>query len=403
MNKIQISAIVGIIMMFLIGALCFQKNNIQDIAILQSQMTGEITVVRTGGYKWAPFSRKWVYPKAQTYFFSKDKNESKEDDAPAVTYSNKGKGWVCCQVIYSINMADDNTIIKLHEFAHGDDDNIDRVIYGTIKDIAANVASTITSSDAIEKRTEFSNQIKQSLLKDSDLKKYGITIETFNIVDTPFDPKTTELFVAQQQADLMKKTAEAEKQKLVMEKERAVAQYEKEIAESEGKAKAQMAKEVTDAEREKKLAEISAQKQVEVAKLEKEKATIEVEKQKEVARIEAEKLFAVAEVQKKTEAENLEAIKLQAEQKIAEAEAKKIAIEKSGAITELQKAQIELDRQIAQYKWESIGKAIAGIKLPQMMTIGSGKAADGSVSPLDQLIQTLTLEKLNSVSASPTK
>jgi hypothetical protein len=158
-----------------------------------------------------------------------------------------------------------------------------------------------------------------------------------------------------------------------------------------------MAKDVQSKEREKKMAEIEAAKAVEVAKLEKERAVIEVERQKEVARVEAEKLFAVAEVQKKTEAENLEAIKLRAEQEVAKAEAKKIAIEKSGAITELQQAEIDLQKSIAQYKWDAIGKAIAGIKLPTMMNIGNGLEGKNGGSALEQLIQTLTLEKLNTV------
>ena len=158
----------------------------------------------------------------------------------------------------------------------------------------------------------------------------------------------------------------------------------------------------TEAEREKELATIAAQKQVEVAKLEKQKAEIEVEKQKEVARIEAEKLFAVAEVQKKTEAENLEAVKLKTEQIKLEAIAKKEAIEKSGAITELQQAELDLQKAIAQYKWDAIGKAIAGVKLPQMMNIGSGTDGKNNITALDQFIQLMTVEKMNAPS-QPTK
>ena len=159
----------------------------------------------------------------------------------------------------------------------------------------------------------------------------------------------------------------------------------------------------TEAEREKELATIAAQKQVEVAKLEKQKAEIEVEKQKEVARIEAEKLLAVAEVQKKTEAENLEAVKLKTEQIKLEAIAKKEAIEKSGAITELQQAELDLQKTIAQYKWDAIGKAIAGVKLPQMMNIGTSADGKNSISALDQLIQTMTVEKLGTISPAQIK
>lgn len=113
--------------------------------------------------------------------------------------------------------------------------------------------------------------------------------------------------------------------------------------------------------------------------------------------------MAVAEVQKQTEKEVLEAIKLKAEQKVAEAEAKKVAIEKSGAITELQQAELDLQKAIAQYKWDAIGKAIAGMKLPQMMTIGGGIEGKAGSNPFEQLIQTLTLEKLNTVTQPAVK
>ena len=108
--------------------------------------------------------------------------------------------------------------------------------------------------------------------------------------------------------------------------------------------------------------------------------------------------FAVAEIQKKTEKENLEAIKLRAEQEIEKAKAKKQSIELSGAITEVQKAELELQRQVAQYKWESIGKGLAGIKLPTMLTIGDNQTGNGEGNSLDRLIGTMTLEKLENIS-----
>ena len=49
-----------------------------------------------------------------------------------------------------------------------------------------------------------------------------------------------------------------------------------------------------------------------------------------------------------------------AQKQIEQAKAKKQSIELSGAITEVQQAELDLQRDIARYKWESIGKAIAG-------------------------------------------
>ena len=62
-----------------------------------------------------------------------------------------------------------------------------------------------------------------------------------------------------------------------------------------------------------------------------------------------------------------------------------------------------MQKTVAQYKWEAIGKAISGIKLPTMMNIGNGLEGKNGGSALDQLIQTLTLEKLNTtVTTQPT-
>ena len=102
------------------------------------------------------------------------------------------------------------------------------------------------------------------------------------------------------------------------------------------------------------------------------KAEIEVEKQKEVARIEAEKQFAVAEVQKKTEAEKLEAIKLQAEQKVATAEAKKKEIELSGAITEQERVKLEIDKETKIGVAKAYADGIGKMKLPTVMASGNG-------------------------------
>ena len=105
----------------------------------------------------------------------------------------------------------------------------------------------------------------------------------------------------------------------------------------------------------------------------------------------------------KTEKENLEAVELRAKQTIAEAEAKKIAVDKSGAITEIQKAELDLQREIQKCKWEALGRAIGNIKLPTMMNISSPNAKGSSIgtaSSLDALIQTLTLEKLKNVSTT---
>ena len=390
------------VLLVIIGVICFVKtlhvNDVQNIQVIQA-IDGDITIRREGGWYAMICPRIWEYPKASVEICNKT-----DKDAILMQFSNKSTAELACQIGYRIDSTNDEQIVRLHQLVEGKEDKIWKIVQTSLQTAAQRVASQYTPSESVEKFDEFQSKIAKAILHDPDLLDKGIDVVSFTCAGLPeYDNETKAQFARQKEADLAKRLAEAEKIKLEADKLKTEAQYAREIAEFKGKADAETAKLKTEAEREKELAEIAAQKQVEVAKLDKQKAEIEVEKQKEVARIEAEKLLAVAEVQKKTEAEKLEAIKLQAEQKVAEAEAKKVAIEKSGAITELQQAELDLQKAIAQYKWESIGKAIAGVKLPQMMNIGTSADGKSGVSALDQLIQTMTVEKLGTISPAPTK
>ena len=137
---------------------------------------------------------------------------------------------------------------------------------------------------------------------------------------------------------------------------------------------------------------------------EKEVAKVAVEEEKEVAKIQAEKLREVAEIEKATEAARLEKEKLIAEQVKVAALAKKEQIEKSGAITEKEKLQLEIDMRTKIGVAEAYGKALASAKLPQMMVVGgNGDSKSANTNPFDILLQTMTLEKLNAVNAAPAK
>jgi len=396
MSSKTISSLVLFGILAIIGLICFTKtlhvNDVQNLQVIQS-IDGDITVRREGGWYTMICPRIWEYPKASVEICNE-----KDKDAIVMQFSNKSTAMLACQIGYRIDSTNDEQIIKLHQQVEGADEKIWAKVRTTLQTVAQCIASQYSPSESVEKFPEFAKKIQSAIVHEPSLLAEGIDVVSFTCAGLPkYDTETIAQFAKQKEADLAKRLAEAEKIKLEAEKLKVEANYQMQIAEQKGQAEAQMAKDVQSKEREKKMAEIEAAKAVEVAKLEKERAVIEVERQKEVAKVEAEKLFVVAEVQKKTEAENLEATKLKAAQKVAEAEAKKIAIEKSGAITELQQAQLDLERAIAQYKWESIGKAIAGVKLPQMVTLGGGDAAKGGVNPLEQLIQMMTLEKLNGV------
>lgn len=397
MSSKTISSLVLFGILAIIGLICFTKtlhvNDVQNLQVIQS-IDGDITVRREGGWYTMICPRIWEYPKASVEICNE-----KDKDAIVMQFSNKSTAMLACQIGYRIDSTNDEQIIKLHQQVEGADEKIWAKVRTTLQTVAQCIASQYSPSESVEKFPEFAKKIQSTIVHEPSLLAEGIDVVSFTCAGLPkYDTETIAQFAKQKEADLAKRLAEAEKIKLEAEKLKVEANYQMQIAEQKGQAEAQMARDVQSKEREKKMAEIEAAKAVEVAKLEKERAVIEVERQKEVAKVEAEKLFVVAEVQKKTEAENLEATKLKAEQEVAKAEARKVAIEKSGAITELQQAQLDLERAIAQYKWESIGKAIAGVKLPQMVTLAGNADGKNGGNALEQLIQMMTLEKLNSVS-----
>lgn len=396
MSTKALNSLVGASIVFILGLVCFIKtlhvNNVQNLQVIQS-IDGDITVRREGGWYAMICPRIWEYPKASVEICNR-----KDKDAILMQFSNKSTAELACQIGYRIDSTNDEQIIRLHQLVEGDPEKIWKIVQTSLQTAAQRVASQYTPSESVEKFDEFQSKIAKAILHDPDLLEKGIDVVSFTCAGLPeYDVETKAQFAKQKEADLAKRLAEAEKIKLEAEKLKVEANYQMQIAEQKGQAEAQMAKDVQSKEREKKMAEIEAAKAVEVAKLEKERAVIEVERQKEVAKVEAEKLLVVAEVQKKTEGENLEAIKLKAEQEIEKAKAKKQSIELSGAITELQQAEIDLKRDIAKYQWDALGKAIAGIKLPQMMTIGTGAGEAAGADALGQLIRTLTVEKLNGI------
>ena len=393
------NAIIGIIVA-LVGLICFVEtlhcNDVQNLQVIQS-VSGEVTVRRDTGWYLMVCPRIWTYPKAGVYQLN-----AKDKDLLDIQFKNKSTAKLAANVGYRIDSASNEVLIALHQQVESDDNKIWQMLLTALNTAAQSITTKYDPSDVIggDKFEPMIREIYTAIIHNPELLKLGIDVNYFAVDGRPIpDDETQKQFARQKDADLARRLAEAEKIKLEAEKLKVEANYQMQISEQRGQAEAEQAKAVQAAEKEKRLAEIAAQKQVEVAKLEKEKAVIEVERQKEVAKVEAEKALAVAEVQKKTEAETLEAIKLKAEQQIEQAKAKKQSIELSGAITEVQQAELNLQRDIAKYKWESIGKAIAGVTLPQMVTVGGD--SKNVVNPLEQLIQTLTLEKLNGISPAP--
>ena len=373
-----LSLIISVVVAIVICSVFVGKNNVQNFQVIQSP-TGKIRVQADGGYYFKFFDTVWTYPKVNSVFFSNEVKESKDQDGVQVTFSNKGQGDISSQVVYRL-YANHESILKLHEYAHGDVNKIvDNLVLSKLKNISMQHASNITSSQAIEDLDQIATNIQKDFVNNKELKDIGILVEQFSITKVNFDKQTVELFKKQQEADLHKKTAEAEKLNLQMQKEKTIAEYEKQIAESRGKAEVEKIKAVTDAQRQKELAEIKGQQEVAVATLEKQKATIE-----------ANKKLEIVEIQKKEEKAKLEVIQIQAEQKVAEAKAKEQQIKLSGAMSEEVKYRLDIEKETKIGVAKAISDGLSKVKLPETFIMGSGEK---NVNPVETFFNLMNVEK----------
>lgn len=386
MNK-NIIAVISIVVAFVFAFVfcsCFiGKNNVQNFQVIQSP-SGSIRIQNDGGYYFKFFASVWTYPKVNSVFFSNETAESKDQDGVQVVFANKGKGDISSQVVYRL-YTNHESILKLHEYAHGDVDKIiDNLVLSKLKDISMQHASNITSSQAIEDRDQLAANIRKDFINNKELVSIGIIVEQFSITKINFDKQTEDLFKKQQEADLQKKTAEAEKLNLQMQKEKTIAEYEKQVAESKGKAEVEKIKAVTDAQRQKELAEIKGQQEVAVANLEKQKATID-----------AQKKLEVVEIQKKEEKAKLEVIQIQADQKVAEAKAKEQQIKLSGAMSEETKYRLDVEKETKIEVAKAIADGLSKVKLPETFIMGG---ADGKpVNSVETFFNLMNIEKAKQI------
>ena len=88
---------------------------------------------------------------------------------------------------------------------------------------------------------------------------------------------------------------------------------------------------------------------------------------------------------------------MQAEQKVAEAEAKKKQIELAGDITEKDRFELEIGMKTRVEVAKAVAQGISGVKLPSTLMIGAN--GGGNANALDYLINLLTVQKASEVTS----
>ena len=395
---------VCLIIAIVLGDALFEVNNVSQIQVVQS-VSGNTTIRKEPGFYFKMFARVWTYDKTRQVAFSYEEQESKDSDGAEVFFSDRSKGKVSFQITYEL-LTDNESVLRMHALAKGDDDVLDKRILAVLRETAICEAGKFTATDAsTDKKGEFIETIRSKLLNNKDFEEIGIKISQFTITKVLPDEKTVAAFEQAREAEQQKRIAEVQEAKFVMEKKRVEAEAAMQIAEAKGKAEVEKMKAETDAEKEKKLAEIAAEQRVAVAELDKKEAEAKAEKEAEVAKIEAEKEAEVAKIELEMEKTKLETVKVQAEQKIAEAEAKQKAIELAGEMKESDKITLEKTLEAKVKIAEAFGKGIASLKLPNALFVNAGGNAEAgakATSAVDQLINMLTVQKATELATTAT-
>lgn len=407
MSKKLIFLLVGIVIAVIFACVSykslFEVNNVSQIQVVQG-VSGKTTIRKEPGFYIKKFASVWPYDKTRQVAFSFEEQESKDNDGAEVFFSDRSQGKVSFQITYEL-LTDDESVLRMHALAKGDDDVIDKRILAVLRETAICEAGKFTATDAsTDKKGEFIEAIRSKLLNNKDFEEIGIRISQFTITKVKPDDKTVAAFEQAREAEQQKRIAEVQEAKFVMEKKRVEAEAQMQIAEAKGKAEVEKMKAETDAEKEKKLAEIAGEQRVAVAELDKKEAEAKAKKEAEVAKIEAEKEAEVAKITLEMEKTKLETVKVQAEQKIAEAEAKQKAIELAGEMKESEKITLEKTLEAKTKIAESISKGLAQIKLPTTLFVNGGTTADSAkaTNAVDQLINMLTVQKANELAGITT-
>lgn len=295
LRKKIIGAVLGItliVLTFSIGGL-FEDVDAGQIVVIQAPITGKLSVYKEPGWVGQWFGKATHYEKSAQFWFNTTKNVDRSID---VRWNDAGTAKISGSVRYKMPLSDDR-IIELHsiygsqEALENDliETNIKKSIYMTgplmsskesyaekrsyliqlIEDQAARgvyqtIQKDIKAVDPISGQektvtvveiqydTTNGNTLRQEV---SPLKSYGITLSNLSIEGIKYDDKVESQIEAQRKATMevqtaMAKSKEAEQRALTAEKE-----GEARAAEAKWEQEVIAAKEVTQAEMRRKVAE----------------------------------------------------------------------------------------------------------------------------------------------------
>ncbi|SHN50943.1 SPFH domain-containing protein [Desulfovibrio litoralis] len=402
---------IGILFAFLIGVVMsstylFENVAAGNICVIQSPVSGELTVYTEPGIKWQGFGRVTYYPRSGVYEFNQpvdpnDPSQEKDyvphlDNSLKITFNDGGEAWVSGSIRYDYPLTTDQIII-LHKMFSGHENVLKGLIEKTVERSVYMSGPLMSSIDSFMSRRadvpkviedqaryglydvvtkdvrikdEFTGEekiIKQAepvrdpkapnglaRQEDSVLSKYGMVLSNFTTNNISYSPRVQErvnaLFAAA--SDIQLATLNAKK-----------AEQDKRTAEERGKSDA-----VTAEWKAKTITAEETETARKIALVQK----IDAERDKDVANIEANKKREVAEQEKITASLYKDAQLLRAE---ADATYKRKVMEADGALAQ------KLDAY--KYAVDRFSNAIAnyrGAWTPQIVTGNSGAGQNNNAA-----------------------
>lgn len=313
--KIGVVAVLSIIVISMSGSI-FEDVDAGEIVVIQAPISGKLTVYKEPGWVGQWFGKATHYEKSAQYWFNRTAVKEDEDidhSAIAVRWNDAGTAKIAGSVRYKMPLSDDK-IIELHSIYGSQkalendliETNLKKSIYMTGPLMSSKESYAEKRSDLIQLiEDQAARGVYQTIQKDiktadpisgqektvtvveiqydtagttlrqevSPLKSYGISLSNLSIESITYDSKVESQIEAQRKATMevqtaMAKAKEAEQRALTAEKE-----GEARAAEAKWEQEVIAAKEVTQAEMRRKVAE----EDVKTADLQKRKAILEGE------------------------------------------------------------------------------------------------------------------------------
>jgi regulator of protease activity HflC (stomatin/prohibitin superfamily) len=319
--KIKHYVMIGVVVVCIIIALALGGQIVSTVErgtyqIKQAAITGTMTAHMDPGMYGQWFGDVVTFPKAETFYFTKDEHEgARHDQSIEVRFVD---GSICdisgtVRIVYPKTEQDAIDLVAKHGFKDKEDVE-NKLILPTLRNILRQTANMMTARESYaEKRADFvawawdqlengayetkneDREVKDPISGEKTVKSFkviktdkdgkpiyrpnpmvcGMTLENFEIKIFEYSEKVKQQIATQQEALMDVATAIAKSKKAEQEKIRAKAEGEAQVMRSKYEKEQEKVKAVVKAQQDKEVAELHAEKQKNVADLDSQAAAFE--------------------------------------------------------------------------------------------------------------------------------